>query len=143
MHFLNLDRGSLLRGLALCSGALALALYCWGLLRLFGAVLEAEDGGTDSAPIRPCRTGHTSQASQATGVETLGYSIGYLPLRFVCETRGGGSYVSDSVPGYVNPGALGFALAGVTLAIGAGYEAELGARRAAATPPGEAPRITG
>lgn len=137
MLFLNLDRGSLLRGLALLSGALAVALYCWGLLHVFGAVLEAEDGGADSAPARPCRTTPTK------GVEAVDYTIEYVPLRFVCETRGGGSYVSDRVPGYVNPGALGFALAGVALAVGAGYEAELAARRAAATPPDETPRITG
>ncbi|MDX3747570.1 hypothetical protein [Streptomyces sp. AK08-02] len=35
--------------------------------------------------------------------------------------------------GYVNPGAFGFALAGVLCAIGSGYEAESGARRAAST----------
>lgn len=132
----NLKRGARLRGLALCSGALAVALYCWGLLHVFGAVLEAEDGGADSAPVRPCRTGPTQ------GAETLDYSIGYVPLRFVCETRGGGSYVADRVPGYVNPGTFGFALAGTLLAIGAGYEAELRARRAA-TPTDEEPRITG
>lgn len=133
MTLLNLDRGALLRGLALCSGALALALYCWGLLNVLGTVLDAEDGGTDSSPVRPCRT---------EGVEAVDYTVDYVPLRFVCETRGGGSYVADSVPGYVNPGAFGFALAGAVLAVGAGYEAELRARRAA-TPPGEEPRITG
>jgi hypothetical protein len=120
----NPDRGARLRGLALFSGAIAVALYCWGLLQVFGAVLEAEDGGADSAPVRPCRT-------PAKGGEALDYRIDYVPLRFVCETRGGGSYVADRVPGYVNPGAFGFALAAMLLAIGAGYDAELRARRAA------------
>lgn len=125
MFFLNLDRGALLRGLALFSCALALALYGWGLLQVLGAVLEAEDGGADSAPVRPCRTAQS-------GAGVVDYRVDYVPLRFVCETEGGGSYATDDVPGYVNPGAFGFGLAGVLLAIGAGYEAELSARRAAA-----------
>ncbi|MDW4905166.1 hypothetical protein RB628_07350 [Streptomyces sp. ADMS] len=133
MSSLNPDRGALLRALAILSGALAVALYCWGLLQVLGAALEAEDGGTDSAPVRPCRTAGPQERG---GAEVVDYSVGYVPLRFVCETRGGGSYATDSVPGYVNPGAFGFALAGGLLAVGAGYEAELRARRAA-TPPGE------
>ncbi|WP_405768676.1 hypothetical protein [Streptomyces sp. NBC_01538] len=135
LFFLTLDRGSLLRLLALISGALALALYCWGLLHLLGAVLAAEDGGADSAPVRPCRS------VGAGAGEVSGYSVSYVPLRFVCETRGGGSYVSDQVPGYVNPGALGFALAGTALGVGAGYEAESRARRAV-TPANEEPGPT-
>ncbi|HET6354119.1 hypothetical protein [Streptomyces sp.] len=35
------------------------------------------------------------------------YTVDYLPLRFVCETNGGGSYAAESVPGYVNPAVLG------------------------------------
>ncbi|MEW2119297.1 hypothetical protein AB0945_29735 [Streptomyces sp. NPDC005474] len=137
MFFLTLDRGSLLRLLALISGALALALYCWGLLHLLGAVLAAEDGGADSAPLRPCR----SVGGGGGGGQVSGYSVDYVPLRFVCETRGGGSYLSDQVPAYVNPGALGFALAGTALGVGAGYEAESRARRAV-TPANEEPEPT-
>ncbi|MEH0423707.1 hypothetical protein [Streptomyces sp. B21-083] len=40
-------------------------------------------------------------------------------------------------------GAFGFALAGVLCAIGAGYETELRARRAAATPANGKPGSTG
>ncbi|MFI1353352.1 hypothetical protein ACH4TV_07185 [Streptomyces sp. NPDC020898] len=126
MNFL-LDRGPLLRGLALFSCGLALALYGWGLLHLLGAVLDAEDGGANSSPVRPCLTARS-------GVEPVDYRADYVPLRFVCETKDGGSYVTDDVPGYVNPGAFGFVLAGALLAVGAGYEAELRARRAAAAP---------
>ncbi|MFF8192280.1 hypothetical protein ACF05L_15795 [Streptomyces bobili] len=47
------------------------------------------------------------------------YTVSYVPLRFVCETSGGGSYASDTVPDYVNPGVLVLALtaAGVTLTV--------------------------
>lgn len=49
-------RAGLLRSLAAFCGAGACALYGWGLLYVGGAVLTAQDGGTDSAPPQSCRT---------------------------------------------------------------------------------------
>lgn len=52
----------------------------------------------------------------------VGYTVDYVPLRFVCETTDSGGFDAKSVPGYVNPVALGFALAsvlcGAALAVG-------------------------
>lgn len=111
------------RGLAALLGAVAAALYTWGLLHLAGTVLEAEGGGADSSPIRPCRVpGQTERAASV-----VGYRVDYLPLRFVCETKGGGEYApASAVPGYIGPAALGFALAAAVCA-GAGAA---GSRRA-------------
>uniref|UniRef100_A0AAU2JT91 Integral membrane protein n=1 Tax=Streptomyces sp. NBC_00049 TaxID=2903617 RepID=A0AAU2JT91_9ACTN len=100
------------RGLTALLGAVAAACYAWGVLHVAGAVLGAEDGGTDSTPLRPCRTpGQEERASQV-----VDYSVDYVPLRFVCETADGGSYAAERVPGYVNPAvavlALGAAGAG-------------------------------
>ncbi|MET7488102.1 hypothetical protein [Streptomyces sp. NPDC005538] len=98
-----------LRKLAGAAGLAAFALYLWGLLHLVGALLEAEDGGTDSAPLRPCRTAGRQYDKKVLSVTD--YSVDYVPLRFVCETADGGSYVADTVPGYVNPAVGGLALA--------------------------------
>jgi len=97
-----------LRRLAVASSAVAIALYMWGLLHVLGAVMEAEDGGTDSAPIRSCRTAGWQERTEANGI--IDYSVDFIPLRFVCETNDGGSYATDAVPGYVNPAVAGFAL---------------------------------
>jgi hypothetical protein len=113
------------RCLASFLGAVAVALYTWGLLLVAGAVLEAEDGGTDSSPLRPCRT--PGQWERALTV--VDYTVDYVPLRFVCETTDGGSYVAESVPGYVNPAVLGFALAATGCAGAAAFEPERRARR--------------
>ncbi|MGW3816032.1 hypothetical protein [Streptomyces sp. NPDC005046] len=114
-----------LRTLAAFSGALAVALYAWGLLYVAGSLMEAEDGGTDSAPARPCRTSGWMERHER-GIEISGYSVSYVPLGFVCETSDGGSY--DIVPGYIGPAAVGFALASAGCAISAGYVTELRAR---------------
>jgi hypothetical protein len=39
--------------------------------------------------------------------------VDFVPLRFVCETEGGGSCVADTGPGYLNPAAGALALAAV------------------------------
>ncbi|MEU8824611.1 hypothetical protein [Streptomyces sp. NPDC048636] len=107
------DRGARLRIVAALLGCAAAALYTWGLLIVASAVLEAEDGGTDSSPIRPCRI-----ASQGERVRhVIDYHVDYVPLRFICELTDGGSYADNSVPGYVNPAVLTFAL---TAAVSAG-----------------------
>ncbi|MBH1935584.1 hypothetical protein I5Q34_15110 [Streptomyces sp. AV19] len=114
------DRRVWLRSLAALLGAGAAALYTWGLLFIAGAVVEAEDGGADSSPLRPCRTpGHWQRA-----LRVVDYKVDYVPLRFVCKTEGGGSFDAESVPGYVNPAVLGFALAAAVSAGAAVYESE-------------------
>ena len=115
---------SKLRGFAALAGSLAMAVYMWGLLHLLFAVMQAEDGGTGSAPLPPCRSGE-----QAAHV--IDYSVGYLPLSFVCELKEGGGYEADVIPGYVNPGAVGLALAAVGSAVASAYVTELRLRAAA------------
>lgn len=100
------DRKVRLRALTALLGAAAAALYSWGLLHIAGAVLEAEDGGTDSSPLRPCRIPEERERV----LHVIDYTVNYVPLRFVCETEGHGSYAAGSVPGYINPGVLGLAL---------------------------------
>ncbi|GGO46213.1 hypothetical protein [Streptomyces lasiicapitis] len=109
------DRETWLRSCAALLCAAAAATYIWGLLGVTGAVVEAEDGGTDSAPIRSCRTPGWQEREATAGI--IDYTVDYVPLRFVCETSDGGSYATDAAPGYVNPAALGFALA--ALGVGA------------------------
>ncbi|WP_432191334.1 hypothetical protein [Streptomyces sp. bgisy027] len=116
-----------LRGIAALAGAGAFALYAWGLLAVCGAVMVAEDGGTDSAPPRSCRTAGWWERHER-GIEITGHKVTYIPLGFVCETSDGGSYDTGDVPGYVNPGVPALALTAVGSAIGAGYVTELRAR---------------
>ncbi|WP_405583276.1 hypothetical protein [Streptomyces sp. NBC_01092] len=116
-----------LRGLAALAGAGACALYAWGLLGVCGAVMVAEDGGTDSAPPQSCRTAGWWERHQQ-GIEITGHTVTYVPLGFVCETSDGGSYDTGDVPGYVNPAVLALALTAAGCAIGAGYVSELRAR---------------
>jgi hypothetical protein len=107
-----------LRGTAVLAGSGAVAAYVWGLLHLAGAVLEAEDGGTNSAPIPPCR-------GNDQAVHVIDYAVGYLPLSFDCEMKDGGSYTAEVIPAYVNPAAVGLALAAVGCAVSAGWVSEL------------------
>jgi hypothetical protein len=113
-----------LRGFATLAGLVALAVYTWGLLHLAGAILDAEDGGTGSAPLPPCR-------GNDQVVHVIDYSVSYFPLSFDCETKDGGSYASGAIPGYVNPVAVGSALAAVGCAVASAYAAELRLRAAA------------
>ncbi|MFJ9631017.1 hypothetical protein ACIRU8_25215 [Streptomyces sp. NPDC101175] len=98
-----------LRKLAGAAGLAAFALYLWGLLHIMGALLEVGDGGTGSAPWPPCRT-VDGQYDERTS-QVVDYSVDYVPLRFVCETKDGGGFTSDTVPGYVNPAVGGLTLA--------------------------------
>lgn len=113
-----------LLGFAALAGAVAAALYAWGLLHVGGAILEAEDGGADSSPIVPCR-------ADARAARVVDYSASFLPLDFVCETDDGDSYRAGEVPGYVSPAAVGFALAAAGLAVASGYVSEMRLRAAA------------
>ncbi|MFD3454190.1 hypothetical protein ACFWVC_18690 [Streptomyces sp. NPDC058691] len=105
-------------------GACAVAMYTWGLLHVAGAVIEAEDGGTDSAPLRPCR----SPGPWERALHVVDYRVEYVPLGFVCETKDGGSYTAASVPDYVNPAAAAFALGAVVCAGAAAVASERRAR---------------
>ncbi|MFF4052105.1 hypothetical protein ACFYZ5_36245 [Streptomyces chartreusis] len=116
-----------LRGIAALAGAGAFALYAWGLLAVCGAVMVAEDGGTDSAPPQSCRTPGWWERHER-GIEITDHKVTYMPLGFVCETSDGGSYDTGDVPGYVNPGVPALALTAAGCAIGAGYVTELRAR---------------
>ncbi|PJE97563.1 hypothetical protein CUT44_12570 [Streptomyces carminius] len=118
-----------MRAAALLAGVGAVTLYVWGLLHLAGAVAEAEDGGTDSSPLRPC---HTADAQAASHVD--GYRVSYVPLRFECGLTGGGAYDAPVVPGYVNPAV---ALLGLT-AVACGILAATGP--AAPAPTAAAPQ---
>jgi hypothetical protein len=102
-----------LRSLAAFAAAAAGAAYLLGALYIVGAVLEAAEGGTDSAPIRPCRT----PGWQDRDASIVGYGVDYLPIRFVCKTNDGGSYAIG--PGYINPAMLGLSLTAVVLAVSA------------------------
>lgn len=112
-----------LRGFAALAGAVAALVYAWGLLYALGAILEAEDGGTGSSPLVPCR-------GDVRAVHVIDYSVSFLPLDFVCETSDGDSYEADEVPGYVTPVAVGLALAAVGCAVSSAYVTELRARAA-------------
>jgi hypothetical protein len=102
-----------LRKLAFGVGLAAFALYLWGLLCVLGAILQAEDGGANSSPVLPCRTtnGQEGGPEDPRAAQVVDYSVDFVPLRFVCEMTGGGSYVTTTVPGYVNPAVFGLVLA--------------------------------
>ncbi|MFE2329737.1 hypothetical protein ACFXD5_38555 [Streptomyces sp. NPDC059385] len=92
------DSHAWLRTAGFTQAAIALGVYAWGLPHVTGAVVSAEDGGTNSIPIPPCRTPGWEQ--RAEGI--TGYRVEYVPLRFVRETDDIGDYAA-SVPAYVNP----------------------------------------
>ncbi|MFD5005680.1 hypothetical protein ACFWMV_22545 [Streptomyces mutabilis] len=119
--------GAPFRVAAGAAGWAAALLYLWGLMCVGFAAMEAEDGGTDSSPLRPCRTGVPPELSG----RVIDYDVSYLPLRFSCETVDGEAYDSADVPGYVNPGVAVLALTAVASAVAAGYATELRARAAA------------
>lgn len=108
--------------------AAAAAVYTFGLLAVALTVLDAEDGGADSSPLRPCRTPGQWQRA----LHVVDYTVDYVPLRFVCRTNDGEDYAADSVPGYVNPAALGLALAAAACGGVSAYASERRARTAPA-----------
>ncbi|MEV4536195.1 hypothetical protein AB0J82_20605 [Asanoa sp. NPDC049518] len=103
-----------LRAVASLAGLAAVVVYAWGLLHVGYAVLRAEDGGTGSSPVEPCRAAGPSLASQVDG-----YDVDFLPLRFQCRLSGGGAYPAPSVPRYVNPAAAVLVLTAAGSMIGA------------------------
>ncbi|MFE5397623.1 hypothetical protein ACFQ9U_24075 [Streptomyces sp. NPDC056568] len=115
------------RALAGVAGAGAVLLYAWGALCVGFAVMGAEDGGTDSSPMQPCRTG----VSQELSGRVIDYDASLLPLGFRCETTDGGGYDSAEIPGYANPGVAVLALTAVAGAVVARRAAGRQARAAA------------
>ncbi|QIJ66560.1 hypothetical protein G7Z13_13530 [Streptomyces sp. JB150] len=113
-----------LRGAAAVAASVAFAVYGWGLLGLAGALMDAEDGGTGSAPVRPCQASGWEQ-----GAGVVGYDVTWVPLAFVCETSDGGSHGSGDVPAYVNPLVFVFGVAAAGGALSAAYVGEARARR--------------
>ncbi|MFB7617087.1 hypothetical protein [Kitasatospora sp. NPDC056181] len=111
-------------GLAALAGAGAAAMYTWGALHVGMAVLDADDSGAGSAPIRPCRAAGNEKA-----MEVVGYEVHYLPLDFVCHVPGGRDYTADTVPGYVTPAASALGLTAVALPLSTAFAAEFRARR--------------
>lgn len=102
-----------LRGLAYVVAAGAAVMYAWGMLYVAGAALEADDGGADSSPIRPCRTG-----VQERDYWIDDYHVWWVPVRFVCHRSDGTTYDRE-VPGYVNPALAGLTVSAVALAVSA------------------------
>ncbi|NMO50073.1 hypothetical protein HH310_02535 [Actinoplanes sp. TBRC 11911] len=92
-------------------GTIAMCWYAVGLLAVGAAVVSAEDGGTDSSPLRPCRT----PGKEERALHVVDYSVRLIPLRFVCVTRNAPDYAAESVPN-VNPAVLGFTVAAVACA---------------------------
>jgi len=101
-------------------------MYVWGMLHVLGAVMQAEDGGTGSSPLGPCREAGDQIASQV-----VGYDVGYVGLRFGCRLSDGSTYTTSTVPGYVNPAT---ALLGVTALVLAAVPAERANRRTPVSP---------
>ena len=121
--------GWLKAGALLAFGA-AIGMYTWGLAYVGTAVLEAEDGGTESSPLIPCR----GEADHAIVERVIDYKVGWVPLRFECHLLGGGSYVTSSVPGYVNPVVALLGVAGVACIVSSAVIAERAAPRPDAEP---------
>lgn len=113
-----------LRGFATLAGLVALVVYTWGLLHLMR--LGPGGGGRrrEPAPLPPCR-------GNEQAVHVIDYSVSFFPLSFDCEMTGGGSYPAEVIPGYVNPVAVGSALAAVGCAVASAYVAELRLRAGA------------
>ncbi|MFD5312332.1 hypothetical protein ACFV4X_07275 [Streptomyces ardesiacus] len=119
--------GAPFRAVAGAAGGAAVLLYLWGVLCVALAVMSAEDGGADSSPPRPCRTGVSPQLSGTV----VGHSASYLPLGLRCETADGGGYDSADVPGYLNPAVAALALTAVGSGVAAGCATERRVRAAA------------
>ncbi|MFJ9540912.1 hypothetical protein ACIRPX_27075 [Streptomyces sp. NPDC101225] len=123
------EPGQALRAAAFVLGGAAVGVYAWGMAHAGLAVLDAEDGGTGSSPIRPCR-----EADPDRAVHVVDYHVGFVPLDFECRLSGGGSYTTSTVPGYVNPATAVLGLAGVVCGIFSAADAER-RTRTSPTPP--------
>ncbi|MEU3494380.1 hypothetical protein ABZ747_12920 [Kitasatospora cineracea] len=93
------------RLLALLLSGAALLVLGLVLLHLAGAVFTAEEGGTDSSPMRPCRIpGKPAE-------HVIDYRIDLVPaVGFSCVLTDGSSYGTDEVPAHLTPLAAGLGL---------------------------------
>lgn len=89
------------------------------MLHVAGAVLAAEDGGTGSSPLLPCRESIPSEQA----LKVIDYDVDFVPLRFVCVTTDGTDYAAGSVPGHVNVVVYGCAVVAALCAGAAALEA--------------------
>lgn len=105
-----------LRMAALLAGSGAVSVYVWGMLHVTWAVMEAEDGGTGSSPLIPCR-----EAGVPIIDHVRGYDVDFIPLRFQCQLDDGTAYTTSDVAAYVTPAA---ALLGLTAVICGGLAAD-------------------
>ncbi|MEV0113262.1 hypothetical protein AB0H77_08425 [Streptomyces sp. NPDC050844] len=64
---------------------------------------------------------------QSRAADVDRYEPSYLPLRLGCHVEGDGTYATG-VPAYVNPAALGLALAAALLAVATAFVSEERAR---------------
>ncbi|MFE0174132.1 hypothetical protein ACFWZ2_17600 [Streptomyces sp. NPDC059002] len=119
-------RGPAVRAVAALLGAVAAAAYALGGVCLGLTVLDATDGGADSAPMRPCRVAGPERANHV-----VDYEVEFVPLGFTCvvEDSGGEDYgVGDeAVPHELNLVAFGSGAA----AVGAGLAGAYAKRRRA------------
>ena len=123
------SRAELLRAGAILALGVAVGVYTWGMGHVLLAVMNAEDGGTDSLPLLPCR----GEAAPETVSKVVDYRVGWVPLRFQCLLSDGRSYTTSAVPWYVNPVAWTFGVAGV-----AGLVAPAVSARRSSRPAGKA-----
>ncbi|MGH4029313.1 hypothetical protein ACQB60_10305 [Actinomycetota bacterium Odt1-20B] len=101
-----------LRGFAALAAGAAAAVYAWGVVQL--AVM-----------VGPEQRNACYDAVGATRAASIDHYEGsYIPLRLDCHVPGEGTYSADVIPGYVNPGALGFVLAAAVLAVSSGLVPE-------------------
>lgn len=123
------SRAELLRAGAILALGVAVGVYTWGMGHVLLAVMNAEDGGTGSSPLLPCR----GEAAPEMVSQVVDYRVGWVPLRFQCLPADGGSYTTSAVPWYVNPVAWTFGVAGV-----AGLVAPAVSARRSSRPAGKA-----
>ncbi|MFI8926931.1 hypothetical protein ACIG3E_04485 [Streptomyces sp. NPDC053474] len=97
--------GGLRAGASLCAAGAA-GVYAWGAVQL----------------LRFDITEHQQACQRAVGAGRAarldGYEATYFPLRFGCHVAGDGTFTAG-VPGWLNPAALGLALATAALATAA------------------------
>jgi len=123
------SRAELLRAGAILALGVAVGVYTWGMGHVLLAVMNAEDGGTGSSPLLPCR----GEAAPEMVSQVVDYRVGWVPLRFQCLLSDGRSYTTSAVPWYVNPVAWTFGVAGV-----AGLVAPAVSARRSSRPAGKA-----
>lgn len=123
-------RGPVVWAVAGLLGAVAAAAYAVGGFYLGLAVLDAEDGGAGSAPLRPCRAAGPERAAHVAD-----YEIELLPLGFTCVVvegeAGGGDYRAGAVPVPLNRVAFGGGVLAVGVALAGAYVKHARIERAA------------